>query len=113
MSSKICGNINHFFAYSDHISAISSRDQVKGAVHILCQGVFPFNRLFDQVNFIAREHTRRRWAVRLELIIPFVHVLVCDFECHVENKKGSLRLEEIGRMDGIEDLLSGCVPDVN
>ena len=94
------------------ISAISSRDEFKGALDFLEELVATVDGLLLQVNLICNADAGDMGALIPHLGVPVAQIGVGHFARHVEDHDAYVGTEVVRRVQLIERLLTSSVPNV-
>ena len=96
----------------DDICAIGCWDKFQRAINLFKELVAAIDSLFLQINFVRDADARNVRALIAHFSVPVSQIGIGHFSCHIEYQNANVRAKVVSRMQFIERLLTGRVPNV-
>ena len=96
----------------DDICAIGCWDKFQRAINLFKELVAAIDSLFLQIYFVCDADARNVRALIAHFSVPVSQIGIGHFSCHIEYQNANVRAKVVSRMQFIERLLTGRVPNV-
>ena len=98
--------------YRNDIHPVCRWDELQRTLDFLYKLVPARHRLLVHVNFVRNYYAGYVRALVAHFLVPIPQILIRHLPVHVEHQNAGVRPKVVGRVQLIEGLLAGCVPNI-
>ena len=100
------------FEYRHHVDSVGCRHELQGTLDFFNKLVPARYCLLVHVDFVCNYNARNVRTLVAHLLVPIPQILIGDLPIDIEHQNACVRSEVVRRMEFIERLLPGCVPNI-